>query len=152
MLVTSIRACSDWIYLPACYRKRAPAILKSFFSRGTFLEPPLAAGKLAGIIAFYSIIHFDEKQISHAFQEMYLALKPGGHLLLGVHVGAEIVHADELWGVPVEFDASFFDLDELGDKLKSFGFKICESVQRNPIPEMEYQSIRGYIWAQRVVR
>ena len=79
---------------------------------------------------------------------MSRALRPGGHLLLGVHVGRKMVHADELWGIPVDFDAAFFDLDELGDRLKSLGFKICESVQRDPLPEVEYQSIRGYIWAQ----
>jgi SAM-dependent methyltransferase len=130
-------------------RARHPEII---FLAGNMLESPLAAGKLAGIIAFYSIIHFDEKQLSQAFQEMYRALRPGGHLLLGVHVGTDVIHADELWGIPVDFDAAFFDLDELGNQLKSLGFKICELSQRDPIPEVEYQSIRGYIWAQRVVR
>jgi len=119
------------------------------FLAGNMLELPLASGKMAGIIAFYSIIHFDEEQVLQAFQEMSRALRPGGNLLLGVHVGREVVHADELWGIPVDFDAKFFDLDELGDRLKSLGFKICESVQRDPLPEVEYQSIRGYIWAQR---
>lgn len=119
------------------------------FLAGNMLELPLASGKLAGIIAFYSIIHLDDKQVSQSFQEMCRALRPGGNLLLGVHLGREVVHADELWGVPVDFDAVFFDLNELGGKLKSLGFKICETVQRDPIPEVEYQSIRGYIWAQR---
>lgn len=129
-------------------RARHPEII---FVAGNMLELPLATGKLAGIIAFYSIIHFDDNQVSQAFQEMCRALKPGGHLLLGVHLGREVVHADELWGVPVDFDAVFFDLKELGRKLESLGFKICESVQREPIPEVEYQSIRGYIWARRAV-
>lgn len=119
------------------------------FLAGNMLELPLASGKIAGIIAFYSIIHFDEKQVLQAFQEMCRTLRPGGHLLLGFHVGQEVVHTDELWGVPVDFDAAFFDLKDLGDKLESLGFKICEMVQRDPIPEVEYQSIRGYIWALR---
>ncbi|HEY2171102.1 MAG TPA: class I SAM-dependent methyltransferase [Candidatus Angelobacter sp.] len=127
-------------------RARHPEII---FVAGNILELPLAAGKLAGIIASYSIIHFDQQQVSQAFQEMYRALRPGGHLLIGVHLGREVVHADELWGVPVDFDAVFFDLKELGGKLESFGFKICETVQRGPIPEVEYQSTRGYIWAER---
>jgi SAM-dependent methyltransferase len=82
------------------------------FLAGNMLELPLASGKMAGIIAFYSIIHFDEEQVLQAFQEMSRALRPGGNLLLGVHVGREVVHADELWGIPVDFDATFFDLDE----------------------------------------
>jgi SAM-dependent methyltransferase len=127
-------------------RARHPEII---FLAGNMLEPPFAAAKLAGIIAFYSIIHFDEKQVLRAFEKMCRALKPGGHLLLGVHVGKEVVHADELWRIPVDFDAAFFDLDDLGRKLESHGFTIAETVQRDPHPEVEYQSIRGYIWAQR---
>ena len=119
------------------------------FLAGNMLELPLASEKLSGIIAFYSIIHLDDKQVSQAFQEMCRTLRPGGHLLVGVHLGREVVHADELWGIPVDFDAVFFDLNELSGKLKSLGLKICETVQRGPIPEVEYQSIRGYIWAQR---
>jgi hypothetical protein len=60
--------------------------------------------------------------------------------------------AQALWGVPVDFDAAFFDLDELDDKLGSIGFTICETVQRDPIPKVEYQSIRGYIYARRPIR
>jgi SAM-dependent methyltransferase len=119
------------------------------FLAGNMLQLPLASAKLAGIIAFYSTIYFDDKQVSQAFQEMCWVLRPGGHLLLGVHLGREVVHADELWGIPVDFDAVFFDLKELGDKLKSLGFKICETARREPLPEVEYQSVRGYIWARR---
>jgi SAM-dependent methyltransferase len=130
-------------------KARHPEII---FLAGNMLELPFGTGKLAGIIAFYSIIHFDEQQVSLALEEMNRALQPGGHLLLGVHVGSEVVHADELWGVPVDFDAVFFDLKDLGGKLKSHGFEVSETVQRDPHPEVEYQSIRGYIWARRVVR
>jgi hypothetical protein len=74
---------------------------------------------------------------------------PGGHVLLGVHVGTEVVHVNELWGVPVDFDAAFFDLHELIGKLETQGVRVIETVQREPHPEIEHQSVRGYIWAQR---
>ena len=51
--------------------------------------------------------------------------------------------------IPVDFDAAYFDLQELTDNLESHGFKVIETVQREPYPEVEHQSIRGYIWAQR---
>lgn len=127
-------------------KARHPAIP---FLAGNMLELPFADGKLAGIIAFYSIIHFDEKQVALALREMNRALQPGGNLLLGVHVGNETVHTDELWGVPIDFDAVFFDLEDLSGKLESQGFEISETAQRDPHPEVEYQSIRGYIWARR---
>jgi len=120
------------------------------FVQGNMLNLPFAAAKLAGIVAFYSIIHFDNNQVARAFAEMSRVLKPGGLVLLGVHVGREVVHVDELWGIPVDFDAAYFDLRELSGNLEIHGFTVIETVQREPHPEVEHQSIRGYIWAQRV--
>lgn len=127
-------------------RARHPEII---FLQGNMLNLPFAAAKLAGIIAFYSIIHFDNNQVARACAEMSRVLKPGGLVLLGVHVGREVVHVDELWGIPVDFDAALLDLDELVGNLEMHGFKVMETVQREPRPELEHQSIRGYIWAQR---
>jgi ubiquinone/menaquinone biosynthesis C-methylase UbiE len=69
-------------------RVRHPEVI---FLQGNMLELPFRAATLAGIIAFYSIIHFDHEQVSRALAEMSRVLKPGGHLLLGVHVGREVV-------------------------------------------------------------
>src|SRR4029077_12287792 len=115
------------------------------FLQANMLKLPFAAAKFAGIIAFYSIIHFDDDQVARAFEEMARVLKPDGLVLLGVHVGREVVHVDELWGIPVDFDAAYFDLHELIRGLESHGFKVIETVQREPLPEVEHQSIRGYI-------
>ena len=135
----------------------SPGILKEararhseiVFVQGNMLNLPFAAAKLAGVIAFYSIIHFDNDQVARALAEMSRVLKPGGLVLLGVHVGREVVHVNELWGIPVDFDAAFFDLHELTGNLEIHGFRVIETVQREPHPEIEHQSIRGYIWAQR---
>lgn len=127
-------------------RARHPEII---FLQGDMLNLPFAAAKLAGTVAFYSIIHFDSNQLARAFGEMSRVLKPGGQVLLGVHVGREVVHVDELWGIPVDFDAAYFDLHELAGKLETHGFKVIETVERGPHPVIEHQSVRGYIWAQR---
>lgn len=42
-----------------------------------------------------------------------------------------------------------FDLLELIGNLEIHGFRVIETVQRNPHPEVEYQSIHGYTLAQR---
>ena len=128
---------------------RHPEII---FLHGNMLTLPFAGKKLAGIIAFYSIIHFDGDQLTRAFAEMSRVLKPGGFVLIGLHVGREVVHVDELWGIPVDFDAAFFELGDLIDNLEIHGFRVIETVQRDPHPEVEYQSIRGYILAQRATR
>jgi len=119
------------------------------FLQGNMLNLPFATATLAGIMAFYSIIHFDNNQVTRAFAEMSRVLNPGGLVLLGVHVGREVVHVDELWGIPVDFDAAFFDLHELIGNLEIHGFRVIETMQREPYPGVEHQSVRGYIWAQR---
>ena len=63
--------------------------------------------------------------------------------------GREVVHVDELWGIPVDFDAAFFDLRDLIDNMEIHRFRVIETVQRDPHPEVEHQSIRGYILVQR---
>lgn len=119
------------------------------FLQGDMLNLPFAGAKLAGIVDFYSIIHFDGNEVARAFAEMSRVLKPGGFVLLGVHVGREVVHVDELWGIPVDFDAAFFDLRDLVGNLEIHRLRVIETVQRNPHPEVEHQSLRGYILAQR---
>ena len=136
--------------LSPCMLQEARAMHSEIiFLQGNMLNLPFADAKLAGIIAFYSIIHFDSHQVARAFAEMARVLKPGGSVLLGVHVGREVVHVDELWGIPIDFDAAFFDLDQLIGSLEMHGFRLVEMVQRDPHPEVEHQSTRGYILAER---
>jgi SAM-dependent methyltransferase len=124
---------------------RYPGML---FLQGDMLALPFASGTLGGIVAFYSIIHFDDSQVDRALGEMRRVLRPDGQLLLGFHVGNNTVHVDELWGVGVDLDARFFTMEDLLDRLAQLGFRMIENFQRDPYPEVEYQSIRGYIWAK----
>ncbi len=72
------------------------------FVAGNMLDLPFADGSLVGLVAFYSIIHFDDEQLVRAFGEMHRVLRPGGELALAFHDGDEIVHRDEWWDMPVE--------------------------------------------------
>ena len=125
-------------------RRASPEIV---FAQGDMLELPIASGSLGGIVAFYSIIHFDDEQLARAFSEMRRALVPGGRLLLGFHVGTETVHPGELWGIKVDFNARFFMIEDLVSRLAEAGFTVVGTFRRNPHPEVEYQSVRGYILA-----
>src|SRR5258708_30964071 len=125
-------------------RQRDPEIL---FLQGDMLALPFASGKLSGVIAFYSIIHFEGPQVDQALAEMQRVLKKDGDFLLGFHVGTDIVHVDQVLGVNVNLDARFFTMDDLVGRLKKLGLTVVEKLQREPYPEIEYQSVRGYIWA-----
>jgi SAM-dependent methyltransferase len=117
------------------------------FLQGDMLALPFASTKLGGIVAFYSIIHFDGPEVDQALTEMRRVLSPDGQLLLGFHVGTDVVHVDEALGVKVDLDARFFSMDDLTGRLTGLGFRVVEQFQRDPFPEVEYQSVRGYIWA-----
>jgi ubiquinone/menaquinone biosynthesis C-methylase UbiE len=119
------------------------------FLQGNMLELPFASGALAGTIAFYSLIHFDDTQLERALAEMMRTLCAQGQLLLGFHIGTQTVHVDELWGVAVDLDARFYTTGDLETRLRRLNFNIVEEFQRNPYPEVEYQSVRGYIWAEK---
>jgi SAM-dependent methyltransferase len=101
----------------------------------------------AGIVAFYTIIHVRRAEHVLVLSEMRRALRPGGLLLLAFHVGDEIRHFDELWGQAVSLDFHFFRSNEVADALGSAGFEVEEIVERDPYPDVEAQTRRGYILA-----
>lgn len=105
----------------------------------------------AGIAAFYAIVNLSPAELHLAFEEMYRVLRPSGWLLLSFHIGDEAVHVDDLWGCPVNLDFYFFPTQQVRSFLEAAGFKIEEVIEREPYsPEVEYQSRRAYIFAQKL--
>lgn len=72
-----------------------------------------------------------------------------GRLFLSFHIGDEVLHLDELWNHPVCMDFILFRTDEMLGYLESAGFDIEELVERDPYPDVEYQSRRAYIVARK---
>ncbi|HYL97018.1 MAG TPA: class I SAM-dependent methyltransferase [Terriglobales bacterium] len=119
------------------------------FVQGDMLALPFGGETLGGIAAFYSIIHLDREQVPVALREVCRVLRPGGWLLLALHLGTGTLHEDELWGYAVDFDATMFTLAEVVKYLGDAGLLIEKSVERDPYaPDLEYQSRRGYILAR----
>ncbi|GEM_PF-2129870 len=50
------------------------------FTQGTMLALPVGDGALAGIVAFYAIIHLTRAEAQDALREFHRALRPGGQL------------------------------------------------------------------------
>jgi SAM-dependent methyltransferase len=75
------------------------------FEVGTMTDLDLADDSLAGIIAFWSVIHVPDHAMPGVFEQFRRVLRPQGPLLVGFHVGDEIQHTSEGYtGRPINVD------------------------------------------------
>jgi ubiquinone/menaquinone biosynthesis C-methylase UbiE len=108
---------------------------------------PLPDGSLAGIAAFYSILHFPRHEVTGALKEFARVLQPAGVVLVAFHIGDEVLHRDELFGAAVTLDFTLFQPQEVEGYLRDAGFTVDETIVRPPYPDVEYPSHRAYIFA-----
>ena len=57
------------------------------FAAGSMTDLPLADASVAGLLAFWSLVHIPDDAIPAIFGHFRRALRPGGPLLLGFHAG-----------------------------------------------------------------
>lgn len=57
------------------------------FDLGSMTDLALADASVTGLVAWYSLIHVPDDEISQVFAHFRRVLRPGGPLLLGFHVG-----------------------------------------------------------------
>jgi SAM-dependent methyltransferase len=108
---------------------------------------PAGQASLAGIVAFYSMIHLPRPRLPVALAEFRRVLGPGGALLMAMHGGAGETGSDAAFGFPVPVRATLVSLDEITGLAESAGFTVLERHERAPYPG-EYPSQRIYLWAK----
>ena len=59
------------------------------FDLGSMTDLALADASMAGLVAWYSLIHVPDNEISRVFAHFRRVIRPGGPLLLSFHVGDE---------------------------------------------------------------
>ena len=121
------------------------------FQKGNILELEFENDSIAGIVAFYAIVHFTEAQVERAFLEIFRVLQPGGLFLFTYHIGDETIHLNEFLGKEIDIDFMFFTSGLIQGVLETCGFEKIEIIEREPYPEVEYQSRRAYVWATKPV-
>jgi len=118
------------------------------FRAGDMRALDLPDGSLAGVIAFYAIVHFKPDELGPVFREMRRVLSAGGLALLAFHIGEEVVHLDDLFGAPVSLDFRFHVPERVIEALESAGFTVMERIERQPYEGAEYPSRRCYLLAR----
>ena len=118
------------------------------FQVGDMRELDIPDAGLAGVVAFYSIVHFSIPELGPIFQQIRRALAPGGLALLAFHIGDQFVHVDDLFGAPVSLDFRFHLPGQVIEALRSARLTVFEHVEREPYEGVEYPSRRCYLLAR----
>jgi ubiquinone/menaquinone biosynthesis C-methylase UbiE len=117
------------------------------FDVGSMLALDLADGSLAGIVAWYSIIHIPPASHVRLFEEFRRVLAPGGVLLAAFQVGDEKRHITQGYGHQVSLHAYRLPPDAVERQLSAAGFVPSARLVREPEPPET--TPQAYVMARR---
>ncbi|MFI7588768.1 class I SAM-dependent methyltransferase [Spongisporangium articulatum] len=96
------------------------------FRLGTLQAPGVPPGSLAGVLAWYSLIHLPPPELPDVLAGFRAALAPGGGLVVGFCRGERL----EPFAHKVT-EAWFWPPDELAGRLEEAGFAVLEKHRRD---------------------
>jgi SAM-dependent methyltransferase len=95
------------------------------FEVGTMTDLDLADESVAGIVAFWSVIHVPDHAVPRVFEQFRRVLRPPGLLLIGFHVGDETQHTSEGYtGQTINVDTHHRQPSRIRDWLREAGFAV----------------------------
>jgi SAM-dependent methyltransferase len=118
------------------------------FRVGDMTRLDLPDASLAGVVAFYSIVHFRPDELGAVFEQMRRVLMPGGLALISFHIGDQAVHVDDLYGSPVCLDFQFHVPGVVIVALRGARLAVFEHAEREPYEGAEYPTRRYYLLAR----
>lgn len=118
------------------------------FREADMFALPYADGALAGVIAFYAIVHLRSDELDAPFREFHRVLAPGGLAALAFHAGTDTVHVDELFGCATSLDFMFHRPEAVTAALVEAGFTLEARLDRAPYPGAEHPTQRTYVLAR----
>lgn len=127
-------------------RRRHPGLR---FVVGAMAALDLPDAGLAGVLAWYSIIHTPPALLPAVFAEFHRVLCPDGELLLAFQVGDEPRHLSHAYGHDIDLDAYRLSPEKITALLIEAGFSVYVTMVRQPIGPNE-KSPQAYLMARRV--
>jgi trans-aconitate methyltransferase len=128
-------------------RRRFPTLS---FNTGRLDAPAVAPESLAGLLAWYSLIHVPPGELPSTLRTLASILRPGGHLQLAFQVGdghRRITHA---YGHDLDLDAWSLDPDHVTTQLREVGLEVIATVRR--APEEPERSPQAFLLARKPPR
>jgi ubiquinone/menaquinone biosynthesis C-methylase UbiE len=108
---------------------------------------PLRDASCAGLVAFYSLIYWDEAATGAILREMRRVLRPRGLLVLAVHGGTGSERFTDFKGTPVDVTLHYHQPERLAALAAGAGFVVDTTEARPPYPE-EHPTTRVYVVAR----
>ncbi len=102
------------------------------FEVGSMTALDRDGGSLAGIVAWYSIIHTPPDDLPALFAELARVLAPGGYALVAFQVGDARVHLEQAYGHSVSLDAYRHSPKVVAELLRNAGLPECARLLRAP--------------------
>lgn len=115
-------------------RRRYPQL---DFEVGTMTALDLPDGSVAGVVAWYSIIHLQPVDLPGVFAEFARVLIPGGRLQLAFQVGDGPVEIEHAYGHDLSATAYRLDPDVVAGLLRDAGFSVLVRQLRDPVGPWE---------------
>jgi len=107
------------------------------FEVGTMTDLDLPDHSVAGVLAFWSVIHVPDDAVPTVFEQFRRVLRPGGPLLVGFHVGDQTVHSSEGYsGRPIDVDSYRRRPDTMARWIRDAGFTIDGELIMRPDDEV----------------
>ncbi|MEV4483743.1 class I SAM-dependent DNA methyltransferase [Micromonospora coxensis] len=102
------------------------------FAVGSMLDLDRPDGTLAGLVAWYSVIHLPDDRLPEAFAGFHRVLAPGGQALLAFQVGDEPVHRTDAWGREVDLVFHRRRPERVAALLEAAGLEVWARLCREP--------------------
>lgn len=104
------------------------------FRVGQMTALDLPSGELAGLVAWYSLIHIPPAEHPAVFAGFQRALAPDGHLLLAFHVGDERRRITDAYGHSgLAYDAYRLEPERVEEQAAQAGFRPVARLIREPV-------------------